>query len=175
MSIPSRNARAARYGTCRSLVYDRGGRLPAISEPSAMPARHACVMRTRRVIGASAPEVDIEAAPAPPRPAWQPSSSRREDQGVEAHVGQDDDVERARRVGQEREGETVEPGVECPAPAVEAVRPAEHGGDHDRRRPPGAEDALGHYAEIATIEYLGARRRRQRTHHTQRTAEDRHR
>src|SRR2546425_4404011 len=88
---------------------------------------------------AAAP-VPVKVSVLPPaRPA---GSARREDQRVEARVGQDDDVEGAGRARQEHEGEAVETRVEAPVPPVEAVRPAEHGGDRDRCCPPGAEGTL---------------------------------
>src|SRR5438876_7131830 len=117
------------------------------------------------------------AAPVPVKfnvlpPAWPAGSAHREDQRVEAPVGQDDEVEGAGGARQEREGEAVETRVETPVPPVEGVCPAEHGGDCDRCRPPRPEGTLGHDPEVASVQDLGARRGAERTHHAEGAAKD---
>src|SRR5439155_9882732 len=177
-ALPSQKALAKVRCEAKSLMRTPPSPKKRMPKFSWLTARPRTRRRTRtRSAGTSASCTSRRAAaPVPVKvnvliPARPAGSARREDQRVEARAGQDDDVEGAGRARQEREGEAVETRVETPVPPVEGVRPAEHGGDRDRRRPPSAEGTLGHDPEIASVEYLGARRGGERAHHAEGAAE----
>src|SRR5438093_510212 len=138
-ALPSQKALAKVKCEAKSLIRIPPSpikRMPNCSWLNASPrTRHR--MRTSSAGTTASCSSRRAAAPVPVKvnvlpPARPAGSAHREDQRVEARVGQDDDVEGAGRARQEREGEAVETCVETPVPAVEGVRPAEHGGDRDR-------------------------------------------